>query len=105
MVKDVSRAYFHVKALRKVYSEISEEDREPGYENMLGPLQYNMYGTRDAALNWHEHYRQHLIDLGFTQGTASPRLFYHPTRGIRKFVHGDDYVSVAHGEELMADGE
>ena len=35
MVNDVSRAYFYAKAIRKVYAEIAEEDREPGDENMV----------------------------------------------------------------------
>ena len=56
MVNDVSRAYFYAKAIRNVYVEIAEEDHEPGDENMVGELQYSMYGTRDAAQNWEFEY-------------------------------------------------
>ena len=39
---------------------------------MCGRLNVSMYGTRDAAFNWHEHYKQHLIGLGFKQHTTPP---------------------------------
>ena len=52
-----------------------------------------MYGTRDAAQNWYDAYSQHLKSIGFQQGLASPCTFYHEKRGIRTYVHGDDYVN------------
>ena len=54
MVNDVSRAYFYAKAIRKVFVEIAEEDREPGDEHMVVELQYCMCGTRDAPQNSQE---------------------------------------------------
>ena len=54
MINDVSRAYFYAKTIREVYVEIAEEDREPGEGDVVGLLQYSMYGTRDAAQNWQE---------------------------------------------------
>ena len=45
---DVSRAYFHAKARRKLYVELPPEDAEEG---MCGKLEKSMYGTRDAAQN------------------------------------------------------
>ena len=56
----VSRAYFYAPSIRPVFVKIVEEDQEPGDEEMCGCLNVSMHGTRDAALNWHEHYRQHL---------------------------------------------
>ena len=38
--------------------------------------------------------------IGFTQGTASPCTFYHKHRGIRTYVHGDDYVSTGAPHQL-----
>ena len=75
MVNDVSRAYFYAKATRKVYLEIFDEDREPGDENMAGELQYNMYGTRDAAQNWQEEFSDMLKRIGFSAGRSSPCVF------------------------------
>ena len=63
-------------------------------------MQYSMYGTRGAAQNWHEEYSGQLVKIGFTQGTASLCVFHHRERGIRTYVHGNDYVSAGQFEEL-----
>lgn len=73
----------------------------PCEEDICGRLNFSMYGTRDAALNWHHYYRDHLVKLGFQQGRASPCLFFRPEKEIRVFVHGDDYVSLGQGSELI----
>ena len=83
MVNDVSRAYFYAKAIRKVFVEIAEEDREPGDENMVGELQYSMYGTRDAAQNWEEAYSDFMVSVGFAKGLCSPCVFYHKEKNLR----------------------
>ena len=59
-----------------------------------------MYGTRDAAQNWYTEYSNRLVEMGFTQGKASPCVFHHIPRGIRTYVHGDDYVSTGTPESL-----
>ena len=59
-----------------------------------------MYGSRDAAQNWYEKYSSHLISVGFQQGRASPCVFYNLERGIRTYIHGDDYVSTGKVEQL-----
>ena len=100
MVNDISRAYFHAKAERDVYVQLPSEDQMEGEEGLCGKLQYSMYGTRDAAKNWFSEYSQQLINTGFKQGVASPCVFYHEERGIRTFVHGDDYVSTGQPENL-----
>ena len=101
MVNDVSRAFFHAKARREVYVQLASEDQFPGEERMCGKLNYSMYGTRDAAQNWANEYAGMLINIGFTQGLASPYVFYHRERKIRTFVHGDDYVSSAQPAQLI----
>lgn len=60
-----------------------------------------MYGTRDAAINWHDEYSQQLLNNGFVQGKASPCALYRPLREIRTLVHGDDYVSVGKEHDLQ----
>ena len=59
-----------------------------------------MYGARDAAQNWHDEYTQQSLSVGFEQGKASPCILYHPQKGIRTYVHGDDYVSCGLPEAL-----
>ena len=60
-----------------------------------------MYGTRNAAANWHEEYSQQLIANGFTQGLSTPCVFRHETRNISIYVHGDDYVSTGMETDLL----
>ena len=100
MVNDISRAFFHAKAERDVYVQFAPEDMKPGEEGMCGKLRYSMYGTRDAAQNWYKEYSSQLIQIGFTQGIASPCTFFHKQRGIRTYVHGDDYVSTGMPNQL-----
>ena len=76
MMNDVGRAYFYVFAVRPIYVQFVDEDRQPNDEDICGRLNVSMHGTRDAALNWHEHCRDHLMSLGFIEGRASPRLLY-----------------------------
>ena len=93
MINDVGRAFFHAKARRDVYVHIAEEDQELGDERKCGDLNYSMYGTRDAAQNWATEYAEMLVNIGVTQGKASPCVFHHKGRNIRTFVHGDEYAS------------
>ena len=96
---EVSRAYFYEPAIRPAYVKVNDGDWDEGDEGMCGKCDASMHGTRYAALNWHHHYRAHIQDIGFIQGRASPRIFQHPERDIKLFVHGDDYVlSGYHGE-------
>ena len=100
MVNDVSRAFFLATATRDVYVRLPDEDLGPGEEGLCGKFNFSMYGTRDAAQNWQSEYSQRLIDSGFTRGRVSPCVFHNVSRGIRTFVHGDDYVSVGLPEQL-----
>lgn len=94
MANDVARAFFYARAKREVYVQLPKEDLKIGEEQLCGRLKYSMYGTRDAAQDWHEEYSDQLISIGFQQGRASPCTFYHVARGIGTYVHGGDYVSV-----------
>ena len=60
-----------------------------------------MYGTRDADQNWFEEYSEKLIEIGFKQGRATPRVFYHEERATRIYVHGDDYVRAGNTHQLQ----
>ena len=100
MVNDISRAFLHAKAERDVYVQLAPEDTLPGEEGLCGKLRFSMYGTRDAAQNWYKEYSGQLVAIGFTQGVAFPCVFYHKQRGIRTYVHGDDYVSTGTRQQL-----
>ena len=94
---DIRRAFFHALARRKVFVQLPEEDAEEG---MCGRLNKSMYGTRDAAQNWEEHYSQAHIDIGFEQGMASTCVFRHKDKRIMVVIHGDDFTALGHEKDL-----
>ena len=100
VVNDVSRAFVHAKVRRKVCAQLANEGMLPGEKRMCGRLNFNMYGATGAAQNCANEYAKMLIDIGSTQGTASPCVLYRQERKIRTFVHGGDYVSSAIPKQL-----
>ena len=100
MINDISKAFFHARAKRDVFIQLPQEDINKGEDKMCGKQQYSMYGARDAAQNWHEEYSGQLVKIGLVQGKVSPCIFHHRERGIRTYVHGDDYVSTGKPIEL-----
>ena len=94
---DVRRAYFYAPARRPVYVTLPDEDAEEG---MCGKLNRSMYGTRDAAANWEDKYSSHLMAMGFSRGKSSPCTFFHPHRGVRCVVHGDDFTFLGSEDDL-----
>ena len=59
---DIKRAYFYAPAKRNVYIKLPYEDRAEG---MCGKLNYSIYGTRDASLNWEWEYIRFMESIGF----------------------------------------
>ena len=94
---DVSRAFFHADAIRRVYVQLPEEDAQEG---MCGLLGKSMYGTRDAAQNWGQCYMTFMVNTGFTKGLASHCCFFHKARNIRCVVHGDDFTLLGARKDL-----
>jgi hypothetical protein len=99
MINDVSRAYFYAPATRSLFVELPAEDgsAKPGE---VGRLNVCLYGTRDAAKEWQQTLSRHLEGIGFVRGVGYPAVFFHPGRGIKTLVHGDDYVSAGESQDL-----
>ena len=87
---DISRAHFMPKCKRELYIELPPEDRTPGDGDLVGRLNRNMYGFRDAADGWSEDWQQTLGSVGFEVGVANPALFHRAKVHTRGAVHGDD---------------
>ena len=68
MANDVSRGFFHAKVKRDVYVALLDEDKMPGDEGKCANLECSLYGTRGAAINWHEEYSQHSLSNGIAHG-------------------------------------
>ena len=77
---------------REIFVELPAEAGYP--EGMVGRLLRSMYGCRDAGLNWEMCVAKVMKKLGFIQGASSPCVYFHPTRGVKTVVHGDDFTSL-----------
>ena len=95
---DISRAYFNAKTdpTKPVYVKLPNE-HEGCAKGLCGKLLRHMYGTQRAAEGWQQEYSSTLIEMGFTQGTASPCLFLHKQRRLIVSVHGDDFTTAGQG--------
>ena len=59
-----------------------------------------MYGTRDAAQHWDDHYSQAHHEIGFEQGMASTGVFVHKEKNLIVVIHLDDFTALGHGKDL-----
>ena len=101
LLVDVARAYFNasVDPDDPIYVELPPE--YPMYGKMCGRLNRHLYGTRRAAAGWEDEYARTMVErLGFIRGIASGCLFFHPTRGIRCNVYGDDFTAIGSADQL-----
>ena len=99
MINDVRRAYFYAKQKRNVFINLPAEDPE-AKEDEVGQLLLCLYGTRDAAKEWQGTLSDHLRTLGFVPGLGHPSVFKHEERGLCVLVHGDDYFTSGHTDQL-----
>ena len=60
------------KVKRELYIELPPEDMKPGEENMVGRLNRNVYGFRDASSGWQEDWQELLKSEGYRVGVANP---------------------------------
>jgi len=88
---DISRAHFMPKASRRLFIEIPEEDRKPSEGDIVGLLERNMYGFRDASKGWQEDWQKLLEGEGYQVGKANPALFLNAEMKSKGAVHGDDF--------------
>ena len=99
LLMDVRKAHLHAASEREVYVHLPPElkSQPPG---KCWLLRRCLYGTRDAPVHWEALYTKELKTMGFRPGKASSCCFYHPSRGIRALVHGDDFTFVGADKEL-----
>ena len=93
---DVARAFFEAPATRNICVDIPKENltEEDRRHDKVGHLQMSLYGTRDASMNWQEEVEKELTKLEFRRGRYNPCLYYHQERGLRTFLHGEDFATV-----------
>ena len=101
LLLDVSRAYMNSEEdqTNPTFVQLPQED--PASATLCGRLRMCMYGTRGAADGWQTEYSTMLVqELEFTQGISHPNVFRHEQRGIKRSVHGDDFIADA-GEKAL----
>ena len=91
------------EAARELYIELPPEDQEPG-KDLVGRLNRNMYGFRDASNGWMRDWQGLLVGDGFEVGKANGALFFHRIRKLRGGVHGDDFLVLGIRKQLDAMG-
>ena len=69
-------------------------------QKFVGLLKKSLYGTRDAPANWEATILRVMTLLGFVQGRSNSCLYFHPVRGIRVEVHGDDFTGLGAQDQL-----
>jgi hypothetical protein len=70
-------------------------------DKIIMELLKNLYGIRDVGQGFELFVAEVMVELlGFTQGTFNPCLFHHVDKGIRVFVHGDDFAAVGKRSHL-----
>jgi hypothetical protein len=99
-VFDVSRAHFMPMAARELYIEIPEEDKSEGEGDVVGRLNRNMYGFRDASNGWMKDWQELLQSEGYAMGASNPALFFNEAKDGRGAVHGDDFYVLADAKTL-----
>ena len=79
---DISRAYFNAKCDPESPTFVSLPSEDPEHKTTCGLLIKHMYGTQAAAEGWQQEYSATMNKLGFTQGIASPCVFWHKERQL-----------------------
>ena len=99
MFIDVKKAHLNgvVEPHEKVYVSPPEGCCRPG---MCWRLRRWLYGMRPAASAWERDYTEKLIGIGFKAGKSAPTVFFHPDKGVRCVVHGDDFTFLGFEEDL-----
>jgi hypothetical protein len=89
LVVDARKAHLHAHVDRPIFVDLPPEVARPGW---CARLKRCLYGTRDAPKRWEAYVAEVMSQLGFLRGKASPCCYFHPARGLRCVVHGDDFV-------------
>ena len=77
---DISRAHFYGVAQRRVFVELTDEDKKEFGRDKCGLLMKSMYGTQDASKIWQEDYVDLLSQAQYQRGPVSYTHLTLPTK-------------------------
>ena len=97
---DASRAHFRSPAQRKIVVRTPKEDLaiSSGYA-VLGKA---MYGTKDAGACFDARVEAVMRQCGYTVGTFSVCLYFHPETREKVLRHGDDFIHLGTRQQAKA---
>ena len=93
--RDAGGVLWNVLNLLKPAAKMAIND-----ENMVGELNFSMYGTREAAQNWGEECASTMAKIGFDRGTAPPCTISHPQGRLRRYIQGGDFATAGLDHDL-----
>ena len=89
---DVRKAYFHGVPSRNLYVGLPAGMGQG--KDVVAKLERCICGCRDSGAIWETVYGDALIAMGFKQGVAWPRCFYHAACDVSMVVHGNDFTAL-----------
>ena len=93
MIIDITRAHAHCTMRRQVWVEPPAEDLRSKEEGVCGLLlATQIYGLRDAGMNFEMLTRQVMDKLDFSCGLWTPCVFVHRETNMHSYVYGDNFV-------------
>ena len=97
---DIDRSYFNAKCdpEKPTFVALPTEDKD--YQGTCGLLLHHMYRTQSAADGRQQEYRSTMVSMGFTQGVASPFVFWHAAKSLVCSFHGDDATTAGAHPDL-----
>ena len=98
---DVSRAYFHAKALTLVLVELPAEGCLGKDKGNIGLLKKCMLGTRHAESNWERDWQGHLENWGYELERSSRILFHNKKWKTSGLTHRYDFVVTGSKRSLL----
>jgi hypothetical protein len=99
MFIDVKKAHLNSRCKEEVYVDLPAECGCP--EGMCGKLNFWMYGLRQAASEWENHYAERLESVGFKRGDSCGVVFYSVGKDLSVAVRVDDFTCCGMEEDLL----
>ena len=98
---DVKKAHLNDVLSRDEYAYVQLSTEVGAAPGICGRLKRWLYGMRQAASAWEQHYSEKLESVGFIRGVSAATVFFNPVTLVRCVVHGDDFTFAGYQHELI----
>ena len=97
----LTRAHPHARVQRDIWVQLPAEDPKATDTTLCAKLRANVNGTRDAGFNFELFTLDVMEKLGFTAGVWCPSLFHDPSKDLKAYVYGDNFVLLGPLQTLL----